>query len=192
MSMTLLRIINFYILLFIIFSLLIGCSHDNLNKPILQESRQSTQDELLVLALKTIGSLRQEVNSLLPEKARLAEEISRLQSTIDDQQHLMTLLNNQRTDLLEKFSLIEQNNQALSKSHEELEKSLNTALSRLTEVDSINKRISQSDPTKTYKSLREQNAWLKKRLDEFRFQLIQEQSKVSVLEEELKNEQNSF
>lgn len=144
--------------------------------------RSEGQDEILVLALETVGSLRQEVNALLPARARMAEEITRLQATTDEQHELILVLNDQRGELLEKIARLDVANENLTQQLRTAQEDLQRQLAELTAAGPAAANV---DPTRTYQSLREQNAWLKKRLEEFRYRVVREQSDVAALKDEL-------
>lgn len=162
-----------------------GCRNMSPVPPDQFQAGRNVKDEVVELALKTIGSLRSEINTLLPQKARMAEEISRLQADSGDQRKLLASLKDQRTELLDKYAKLESANQLLAQKQEALQAVLNKKTAELSELRYANERLSSHDPVKTYGALREQNAWMKKKLEEFRYHLMKEQSNVAMLQDSL-------
>jgi hypothetical protein len=167
------------------------CSCSTLGRPssdALEGTRAGTTAQRqtgLSHAFRTIEELRAEVNALLAERMRLEERLETVQRANDEQGRQLVLMGGQRSEILERCARLESSYQELFARNSDTQASVQGLRTELAEARQSNEFLRRSDPVRTYAALRERNAWLEKRLEEFRFYLLKEQSHVAGLQDEL-------
>ena len=140
---------------------------------------------LQALDPEAVEELRREARDLLLERARLAEDLTGLRRANEAQGSQLIALERQRSDIVDRCVRLEAGYQQLAQSNTDLRATLEALRSELSEARHTAEFFKQSDPVRSFTALRERNAWLERKVEEFRYYLLKEQSHVAGLQDEI-------